>query len=102
MRLFHQIPDFELEDQDGQSVTRDELAGKYLVLYFYPKANTSGCTREAQDFTCRIDELEKLGAAVVGVSPDKPAALGRFIASKELSIPTLSIRSRRQCIVSDR
>mgnify|MGYP003574285659 CR=1 FL=1 len=90
MRLFHQIPDFELEDQDGEKVTRDQLAGKYLVLYFYPKANTSGCTREAQDFTYRNDELKKLGAAVVGVSPDKPAALTRFIASKELGIPLLS------------
>jgi len=90
MRLFHQIPDFQLEDQDGQVVTRDQLAGDYLVLYFYPKANTSGCTREAQDFTCRIDEFKKLGAAVVGVSPDKPSALTKFIASRELGIPLLS------------
>lgn len=90
MRLFHRIPDFALENQDGETVTRDQLAGKYLVLYFYPKANTSGCTREAQDFTCRLDELQKLGAAVVGISPDKPSALTKFIASKELGIPLLA------------
>ncbi|MFH2010437.1 MAG: peroxiredoxin [bacterium] len=90
MRLFHQIPDFELSDQDGNPVSRDSLAGKHLVLYFYPKANTPGCTLEAQDFTRRLKDWNKLGAQVVGVSPDKPAALCKFIESRELGIPLLS------------
>ena len=51
------IPEFSLPDQDGNSVSNMEYAGKWLVLYFYPKDNTSGCTREAQDFSALKEEF---------------------------------------------
>lgn len=73
----------------------DDLEGRYLVLYFYPKANTSGCTLEAQDFTARTADFEQLGATVIGVSPDSTRALCRFIESKELGI-TLATDPERE------
>ena len=64
------IPDFDLESDSGVRLTRADFAGRWLVLYFYPKDNTPGCTREAQDFTKAAARLKKLGAEVVGVSRD--------------------------------
>lgn len=90
MKLFHAAPRFELADSQGDLVTRDDFAGRYLILYFYPKANTSGCTREAQEFTARKAEFAKLDADIVGVSPDGLGALCKFIDAKELAIPLLS------------
>ncbi len=63
-------PTFDLEDDTGARVSPADYAGKWLVLYFYPKDNTPGCTREAQDFTTAAAKLKKLGAEVVGVSKD--------------------------------
>ena len=64
-------PKFDLESDDGRARRRStDFAGKWLVLYFYPKDNTPGCTREAQDFTKAAPRLKKLGAEVVGVSKD--------------------------------
>lgn len=64
------IPDFDLESDSGVRLTRADFAGQWLALYFYPKDNTPGCTREAQDFTKAAARLKKLGAEVVGVSRD--------------------------------
>jgi peroxiredoxin Q/BCP len=63
-------PAIDLENDAGKRVTSRDFAGKWLVLYFYPKDNTPGCTREAQDFTKAAARLKKLGAQVVGVSRD--------------------------------
>ncbi len=63
-------PDAELPDQNGQTVRLADLRGKWVVLYFYPKDNTSGCTAEACGFRDAWGELERLGAVVLGVSPD--------------------------------
>jgi peroxiredoxin Q/BCP len=63
-------PAFDLESDAGERASLGDFAGKWLVLYFYPKDNTPGCTREAQDFTKAAARLKKLGAAVVGVSKD--------------------------------
>jgi thioredoxin-dependent peroxiredoxin len=63
-------PKFKLESDSGEKVGLADYAGKWLVLYFYPKDNTPGCTREAQDFTKAAAKLKKLGAQVVGVSKD--------------------------------
>jgi thioredoxin-dependent peroxiredoxin len=71
-------PDFELENQDGETVKLSDLAGKTVVLYFYPKADTPGCTTQACGIRDRSSEYEQAGAVVLGVSPDKPAALRRF------------------------
>ena len=67
-------PEFGLPDQDGKETRLSDYSGKWVVLYFYPKDDTTGCTIEAKDFTARIDEFERLGAAVLGVSPDNGKA----------------------------
>ncbi|GHV60310.1 peroxiredoxin [Campylobacterota bacterium] len=61
---------FELPNQDDVNVALRDYAGKWVVLYFYPKDNTSGCTKEACEFTSNLKAFEALGAAVIGVSPD--------------------------------
>jgi len=63
-------PRFELDSDADERVTSKDFVGKWLVLYFYPKDNTPGCTREAQDFTRAAARLKKLGAEVVGISKD--------------------------------
>jgi len=78
-------PDFELETADGP-IRLDDYAGKTLVLYFYPKDDTTGCTREAQDFTALAADFAKAGAAVVGVSKDTVAKHKKFVAKYELGV----------------
>jgi peroxiredoxin Q/BCP len=77
-------PDFELPDQDGNSVKLSDLRGKNVVLYFYPKADTPGCTTQACGIRDRTDEYEANGAVVVGVSPDKPSKLKKFADKYDL------------------
>ncbi|MEA2403950.1 MAG: thioredoxin-dependent peroxiredoxin [Thermoleophilaceae bacterium] len=71
-------PDFELPDQDGNPVRLSSLRGKPVVLYFYPKADTPGCTTQACGIRDRKGEYDSAGAVVLGVSPDDPAALRKF------------------------
>jgi thioredoxin-dependent peroxiredoxin len=74
----------------GAPITIEDYAGQWLVLYFYPKDNTPGCTTEAIDFTQLLPEFQKLGAKVVGVSPDSVATHCKFIAKQNLQIELLS------------
>lgn len=83
-------PNFTLQNQDGVDVNLKDLLGKKLVLYFYPKDNTSGCTLEAQDFTNLLEDFEKNGAYVVGISPDSVQSHKKFIQSKGLALMLLS------------
>lgn len=78
-------PDFDLPTDDGQ-VRLSDFAGRSLVLYFYPKDATSGCTSEAQGFTEAAAEFAAAGAAVVGVSKDSPASHGKFKAKYGLNL----------------
>lgn len=73
-----QAPDIRLQTDAGEPFRLSDLKGKRVVLYFYPKADTPGCTTEACEFRDDISAFSKKGAAVVGVSPDKPAAQRRF------------------------
>ena len=82
-------PDFEMETADGP-VRLADYAGKTLVLYFYPKDDTSGCTREAQDFTALAEEFEKAGTFVVGVSKDSPKSHAKFADKYDLKVRLLS------------
>ena len=83
-------PDFELEDQDGKPVKLSELRGSPVVLYFYPKADTPGCTTQACGIRDRKGEYEQAGAVVLGVSPDKPAKLRKFADKYELPFTLLA------------
>ncbi|HEY8851481.1 MAG TPA: thioredoxin-dependent thiol peroxidase [Gemmatimonadaceae bacterium] len=78
-------PDFSLTADDGTIVTRDSLAGKNVVLYFYPKDDTPGCTKEACDFRDAFPRFDKIDAVVVGVSPDSPDSHRKF--KKKYSLP---------------
>ncbi len=71
-------PAFSLKSQDGKTVKLADFAGKPVVLYFYPKDNTPGCTTEACDFRDQHSKLEKAGAVVLGVSPDKETTHAKF------------------------
>jgi peroxiredoxin Q/BCP len=71
-------PDFELPDQDGEPVRLSSLRGKTVVLYFYPKADTPGCTTQACAIRDRSGEFDARGAVVLGVSPDPPGRLRKF------------------------
>lgn len=83
-------PAFSLPCQDGSPVSLASLAGSWVVLYFYPKDDTPGCTTEACEFTASIRDFAGLGAKVLGVSPDAPASHARFIAKHKLAVTLLS------------
>lgn len=84
------IPDLELTMADGGPVRLRNFEGKPLVLYFYPKDDTTGCTREAQAFGERIDAFAAAGAAVLGVSRDSAAKHRKFIDKYSLRVPLAS------------
>lgn len=83
-------PDFSVADQDGNLVTLQDFSDRWLVLYFYPKDNTPGCTTEAKDFTAYASQFEELGATILGVSPDSAKSHCKFIDKHELSLQLLS------------
>ena len=83
-------PDFCLPNQDSEEVCLRDLQGSWVVLYFYPKDSTPGCTTEALDFTAHLPEFEALGATVLGVSPDSIRRHRNFIEKKELKVTLLS------------
>lgn len=78
-------PDFTLETPDGP-VSLSDFKGKALVLYFYPKDDTAGCTKEAQDFTALAPEFAKAGVTVLGVSKDSVASHGKFARKYDLAV----------------
>lgn len=83
-------PDFSLEGTDGKTHTLGEFKGKYLVLYFYPKDDTPGCTVEAKGFTASLDEIRSKGAEVVGISKDGLDSHGKFCSKYGLKLLLLS------------
>ncbi len=87
-------PDFELPDDSGAVRTLKSFAGKKLVLYFYPKDNTTGCTREAIDFSGLKSAFAKAGAAVAGVSPNSVARHAKFKTKHDLDLELISDESK--------
>ena len=83
-------PAFTMESSDGGKVKLSDLAGKIVVLYFYPRDNTSGCTLEAENFRDAIPGLQKLGAVVLGVSKDSIESHCKFRDKYSLNFPLLS------------
>jgi peroxiredoxin Q/BCP len=83
-------PAFTLKNQDGDSVKLSDYKGKWVVLYFYPRDNTSGCTREACAFTELLPDFSKLDAVVLGVSPDSVESHRKFMDKHDLKITLLS------------
>lgn len=83
-------PDFALPADDGSTISKSSLAGTLVVLYFYPKDDTSGCTVEACEFRDTHPAFESVGAVVLGVSPDGLASHEKFKAKHDLPFPLLS------------
>jgi peroxiredoxin Q/BCP len=83
-------PDFALTADDGSQVTLSDLRGQKVVLYFYPKADTPGCTKQACAVRDAWDQIDAQGATVLGISPDEPPALVKFRAKYDLPFPLLS------------
>ena len=90
LEVGQKVEDFCLPNQDEVEICLRDLLGKWIVLYFYPKDNTPGCTTEAIDFTTHLKEFEELGSVVIGVSADSPKKHRNFIEKKELGITLLS------------
>lgn len=90
LQIGDDAPSFTLNDAQGQTHYLSDYAGKYLVLYFYPKDDTPGCTKEACHFRDDMAQLEKLGAKVVGISVDSSQSHGRFAQKYHLPFPLLA------------
>ena len=83
-------PAFSLPDADGNTVKLSDYKGRRVIVYFYPAAATPGCTKQACDFRDSLNELNRAGLDVIGISPDKPAKLARFRDDQKLTFPLLS------------
>ncbi len=82
-------PDFTLDDLNGKQVSLSDFKGKKVILYFYPKDDTSGCTKEACDFRDNLPKIQGLGAVVLGVSPDDKISHQKFSEKNMLSFQLL-------------
>ena len=90
-------PEFTLPDQDGRPVSLGDFTGRSIVLYFYPKADTPGCTTQACGIRDRCDEYEAVGAVVLGVSPDPVEAVKRFHGGQSLNFTLLADADHAVC-----
>jgi thioredoxin-dependent peroxiredoxin len=86
-------PDFSLPGDDGREIGLAGFKGRKLVLYFYPKADTSGCTKEANEFNDLLTDFDKAGVSVLGVSPDPVKALHKFKTKYGLRFPLIGDES---------
>jgi peroxiredoxin Q/BCP len=83
-------PDFSANDQNSNKISLSDFAGRKLILYFYPKDNTPGCTAEACSLRDGKRELERMGFAIVGVSPDSEKSHQGFVSKQNLNFPLIS------------
>lgn len=89
------VPDFELPDQNGEMHSLKDYRGKKVILYFYPKDNTPGCTKQACGYSDRYPQIQEKGAVVLGVSKDSVASHKRFEEKYGLRFPLLSDTERK-------
>jgi thioredoxin-dependent peroxiredoxin len=90
MNIGQSAPVFTAPDRDNKHISLPDFQGQWLVLYFYPKDNTPGCTTEAIDFTAKLTEFAALNTQIVGISPDSIVSHGKFIDKQKLGIILLS------------
>jgi peroxiredoxin Q/BCP len=95
------VPDFVLSASGGGQWSLKDAAGKKLVIYFYPRDMTSGCTRESQDFRALANAFRKAGTLIVGVSRDSVASHDKFVAKESLPFPLLADSDEKLCKLFD-
>jgi thioredoxin-dependent peroxiredoxin len=90
MKVGESAPEFTALDRSGKSISLQDFKGRSIVLYFYPKDNTPGCTTEAIDFTDKLPQFQSLNTQVIGISPDSIVSHAKFIDKHQLKITLLS------------
>ena len=97
MEINDKAPEFTARDQNGETVSLRNFHGKWVVLYFYPRADTPGCTIEACSFRDSFRRIEKTGAVVLGVSPDEPGAQKKFEEKYNLPFTLIADADKKIC-----
>lgn len=97
LEVGNQAPEFCAPNQDDVEICLRDIKGRWIVLYFYPKDLTPGCTTQACDFTAAVPEFDDLDATILGVSPDDSAKHRKFIEKKELNITLLCDTQKKVC-----
>ena len=97
LKVGDKAPEVTLPNQDEVEISLRDLEGKWVVLYFYPKDNTPGCTTEACEFTESLPDFDGLNAVILGVSPDSPKKHSNFINKKDLLITLLADEEKEVC-----
>jgi thioredoxin-dependent peroxiredoxin len=97
LKVKDKVPDISLEDQDGQEVSLKDFKGKTVVLYFYPRADTPGCTKESCSFRDSYKLIQKTGAVILGASPDTPKAQKKFQEKYHLPFTLLADADKKLC-----
>lgn len=97
VKLNSAAPAFKGVNQNNETIASKDLKGQWYVLYFYPKDNTSGCTKQACDFRDSMSSLSKLGVKVIGVSPDSIKSHQKFINDHELNFALISDEDKSIC-----
>ena len=92
-----EAPQFSLPDQDGELVSSNDFEGQRILLYFYPKAMTPGCTVQACNLRDSADDFKKYNVVVIGISTDKPEKLSRFVDKELLNFTLLSDEDHKTC-----
>ena len=90
MKVNDKAPEFTLPDQNGEEISLNQYRGKYVVLYFYPRADTPGCTIEACEFRDAYKKMQKSGAILLGISPDTSKAQNKFAEKFDLPFTLLA------------
>lgn len=93
--LGKKAPDFTLPDQDGNKIKLSDLKGKYVVLYFYPKDDTPGCTKEACNFRDSFPQFSNIDAVILGISPDSVASHKKFSEKYKLPFKILADEDKK-------
>jgi len=101
LEIGHKVEDFCASNQDEEEICFRDIKGRWIVLYFYPKDNTPGCSTQACDFTEALPEFTKLDAIILGVSPDSPKKHRNFIEKKKLKITLLADEDKSICQLFD-
>src|SRR6201996_8582184 len=97
LQIGDSAPDFSAQTTNGETVSLGALRGRPVVLYFFPKAFTMGCTVETRQFRDNYDELRRLGAEVIGISVDKFDQQCRFASDNKLPFPLVGDEDKRIC-----